>query len=289
MSPKPANHKRDANALNSPEGNKMNEDEDRLRNLIRSEWNNIQTDISSKLENVSTIMNNKLSELLDNMVTLKKNVAKIEASQEFIGKQYDDMSSKINLISEKFETTQKTVASHSEKLTQLDFEQQSISIRLNDLEQQRLSTNMIVSNLVKLQNENLVELFSAICTKVGIKISGNDVAEIRRLPAKTANDVEPILVRFTNPVAKLNFMQTSKTMPVLCLDLGINVTQKLYFNHQLTAENQKILQRCRVFKKQHNWAYSWFSPQSCRIFMKKNKDDKNVVKVIKDSDLDKYI
>ena len=255
---------------------------DEIRNLIRSEIINFKTEL---LASVSSAIDLKLTPMNNNISKINTDTNELLKSQNFIAEKYEEISTLIKGIHTEFSTLQTKVTDHESRINNMEAISAGNFDRINQLEQKLMNNNIIISNLVKLPNENLLSSFQAICANLGLNPSKNDIMDIRRITTKNKGEIEPVLVRLDNHHLKGDIMRASKTKNVFCNDIGISIPQKIYFNHQLTIYNLRTLQAARKFVKAEGWAFSWFSTNTNRVMVKKERESTKAHIIIQESDL----
>lgn len=142
---------------------------------------------------------------------------------------------------------------------------------IDHIQQQQLSNNMLISNVIKTPSEDLFAIVCKICGILDIDLFARDIFCVTRLTTRKVNQIEPILVLFSNRIIKQKIMVAAKHTRLTCRNLGFSIDQRIYFGHHLTPKNQSLLQMARAYKMQHNYKYAWFS-QNGFVYIKRNEN-----------------
>ncbi|XP_055528063.1 uncharacterized protein LOC129720601 [Wyeomyia smithii] len=148
-----------------------------------------------------------------------------------------------------------TEVSHAQVSSQLA----TIDRDLNYIQQEQLSNNMLLSNVIKTTDEDLCAIMCKISETLGVELFDRDIFAITRLSTRNAKQIEPILVQFSNRVVKEKLMTAAKNITLSCRSIGFSIDQRIYLNHHLTPKNQTLLQVVRAYKREHSYKFAWFN------------------------------
>lgn len=176
--------------------------------------------ITSSFDKLSTSLNNKMDLLCKDMNT------KITTLRSEINSRMDSIHSDLE-----------------NKLLKIETE---MSQRINYLERQSCSCDIIVAGIPYLSNENVSELIRKICSKIGIENPG--ISSVFRI--KSSKQVSPIVIKFNNFESKKKVFKNYLNYNKLCLnDVDLNSENRIYMNDSLTKLDSIIMKRAAELRK----------------------------------------
>lgn len=198
----------------------------------------------------------------------------------------EEMKNSQQFISDEFESVKNTLSGHDNALRSMSEEihalkedncilrnhLEEVNYEVNALKQRSLESHLLISNVIKTNDENLNVLIERISNHLNVPYNATNFLGISRLASKNQKGVQPVLVRCINVSVKEQFMNAIKERPFTCEEIGLGLKQKIYFNHHLTPINQRILGAARKFRKDNNYRFVWFSYGS--VFLRKDENSK---------------
>uniref|UniRef100_A0A8D9FB52 FP protein C-terminal domain-containing protein n=1 Tax=Cacopsylla melanoneura TaxID=428564 RepID=A0A8D9FB52_9HEMI len=151
----------------------------------------------------------------------------------------------------------------------------SLTVRVNELEQYSRRSNIQITNVAEMPNEDLEKMICEVGEKIGIKINmKQDIQAIHRVPTKSANSPKPIIVKFTNRMQRNNFIKEAKKKKLKCnqlnstQDILFSNNKSIYFNDHLTPHNSKIFYEARKCVTEKNAKSAW--TRDGKIYLKRD-------------------
>ncbi|XP_055604340.1 uncharacterized protein LOC129752590 [Uranotaenia lowii] len=240
-----------------------------LHRMIKEDIMNASKSTNSRIDNIAQNIEKSIEKL-------QHEVQEVKSSQQFISDEFENVKISVD--------DQKTLVSSMKlEITELKNDQaqaqqhiEELNYELNKIKQCSIESHLLISNVVQLVNENLDNLFGNILSALGLSCSSHEIIGITRLTSSNARGVPPILVRFINVSLKDKIMKMGRAKPLSCIDIGLNIDQRIYFNHRLTSLNQRLLGIARKFRNDNNYKFVWFSNGS--VFIKKDENS-NALKI----------
>lgn len=238
-----------------------------LKNEITSSKEEIQTDIKGVQRDLRE---------------LKQDVDEVKASQVFINKEFETFRENLTSLSGKVEQNVAGLATLQHGQLHVTSQLGELNNALNDVKQEQLANNVLISNVIKTVPEDLSSVLIKICETLNVHLFDRDVVSITRLMSKNTKQIEPILVQFSNRVVKEKIISAAKNITLSCRNLGFDIDQRIYINHHLTPHNQVIMQAARNFKNKNGFRFAWFARG--KIFIKRDETSATI-RICKEEDL----
>lgn len=190
---------------------------------------------------------------------LSGEVEEVKRSQGFINAEFETFKKSLATTTEGVKRVDADVTSLKAVHAHMSSQQATFERDINHIQQEQLSNNMLISNVIKTADEDLCATVLKICEILEVELFPRDIFSITRLATRNAKQIEPIMVQFCNRIVKEKIMIAAKNITLSCRNLRFPIDQRIYFNHHLTAKNQALLQVVRAFKREHNYKFAWFS------------------------------
>ncbi|CAG9815871.1 unnamed protein product [Phaedon cochleariae] len=144
--------------------------------------------------------------------------------------------------------------------------------RLNHIEQKDKMKNIVVSGIPK-QEEEVSETMKKLFKAMKVQINDGDVLETFRL---NSNEDAPILLKLKNMEEKNTLMSKIRDLKGIKLnECGLSGGNKsIYFNEDLTRQNQLLFKKARELKKEKKYNKAYVS--NGKIYLKKNENDRPI-------------
>lgn len=155
--------------------------------------------------------------------------------------------------------------------------------RIDLLERQARSCELVMSGVPKVENENLSKIFHDVCKAIDFN-GENCVQQCFRLPQRnsersTANSnrrrTPSIILKFWSGEAKTDFFKQYIRKNSLCVtNIGFSAPARIYVNENLTKKNFEIFQLARQVKA--DGGIYQFNTYSGRVFIKLAADAQHI-------------
>lgn len=245
--------KHSKNTRNNPQQVEGN----RLSNTPHSDKNKtiqpIQPNLSTSKE--SSSINVMLTEFRE----FKKTV-------DFISKQYDDILRIHQSYVDEIKSLKKELADMNVINNQLREEVNVLQYDVNNIYQQKVSTNIVIFGASKINNQDeLNAIFGNILDC--LKINKNDVGEHMVYQRHNNNNQScPIFVELKNTDIKTKVLQTTKLRDIYTDDVKLPGHNKLWFKEQLTPFTQNLLKNA-IQLRNHGYKFIW--SKNGKVFARK--------------------
>lgn len=218
--------------------------------------------------------------ILAEIKDMKKNLKEFKTSQD---NQAAEFRAIFKELKEENSNLKVTVKNLTKQNTQLNTEVSRLSIGLNNLYQDKLSNNLIVSGIPGSESEDLEKLVVNLAKELKVKLSPADFT-VRRIISKVNNKFNNLLIEFTDIKFKLTLLQNRKKISLVPSKLGFNSEDKreIFFFHHLTRQNQQLLAEARILKSDYSFKFVWY--QNNQILARKVERSK-IVSIRSSADL----
>lgn len=209
-------------------------------------------------------------------------------SQQFISNQIDDFAKKQNQLINDNKELKQQVKKNSFKTTQLESKVIELESELNDIKQEKLANQIVISGIPKVPNEKLADVLVKIGGKLEVNIKDEEIISARRMEksnSESNNYTAPILVTFRNVQLKTELLQKQKMLGKLVTD-QVDLEPKgkmIYINEFVTEHTLRLFAKTKKLAVEKNYKYVWI--QNARVLMRKIEKGK-IIKISSDLDLD---
>lgn len=155
--------------------------------------------------------------------------------------------------------------------------------RLDELERQARSDEIVISGVPIIENENLEEISVNICAAIGYGRK-DAIKSIFRLPQRQNNNsatqskqrmAPSIIFKFWSTDAKSDFFRKYIAKKNLCAtNIGFQSAARIYVNDNLTRRNFELFRHARQLKIEGKIFH--YSTLRGRVFIKLNSDSKQI-------------
>lgn len=139
------------------------------------------------------------------------------------------------------------------KINNIELRVNELENRLDCVERDRLSNDVVISGVPVLKNENLIDIFNKICQTIAIK-DFHTVAYYIFRPSNNnvrKHGLPIIVVKFINWMDKMKFFKAYIKFGNLNLShVGLQATSRIYCNDGLTKLNSSIFNHAKNLQKQ---------------------------------------
>lgn len=225
----------------------------------------------------------------------------IQSEITSLNKKYDEVLTSVNFCSDQISYFEDTMKKFNDKLSQLQkiTEEnvelkktvQSLSDRVEVLEQNTRANNLEIQGVPEKNNENLYDILGKIGDHIQCTISKSMIDSVHRVfqqSQQSKNLPKPIIVKFISKQKKEEILASAKNTrssynnpigPGLIID---NVSKKLFINEHLTGKNKSLLMKSKNKAKEVNIKYIWV--RNGTIFARKD-DTSRILKISSEEDL----
>lgn len=202
----------------------------------------------------------------------------ISGSIDFLGKKYDAMLARIDVLEKEKFADRKYI--------------QSLESRLEQAERSLRSSSIEVRNVPKKSGEtkaDLMDLVKNIGSALNVPVQKTDIRDVYRINNKSEN--QPIIAEFTSVMLKESIVgstkvynKTYKTSKFSTSNLKIQGPSKpVFISECLPAKTKKLFFLAREFAKQNGYKYCWTTRG--QVYLRR-ADGSSLVKINNESDLE---
>lgn len=236
-----------------------------LRKLIQQDITQANRQTMNRIDGVAARIDVAISKL-------QSDVEEMKNSQQFISDEFESVKNTLSGHDNAIRSMSDEINALKEDNSTLRTHLEEVNYEVNALKQRSLESHLLISNVIKTNDENLHDLVERISNYLNIPYNATNFLGVSRLASKNQKGVQPVLVRCINVCVKEQFMNAIKDRPLTCEEIGLGLKQQIYFNHHLTPINQRILGAARKFRKDHHYRFVWFSHGS--VFIRKDENSK---------------
>lgn len=228
------------------------------------------------------------------VVTIKQELSNTSQVITQLESKWNGLEKRFTDMEERLVNVEGTVASLATVPQQLMAARQTIDQLTQDINHQnqfsRLN-NIEIQGVPQLNSENLHNILSTICNKVGMTLLDTDIDTIHRVRVfrgdknqDVHNRPPSIIVRFTQRQRKNQLIAAARARRGLTTaDIGLaGPATSVHINEHLTPANKLLLKKAREIKINLNYTYLWI--RDCKIFLRKN-DLSRIVRIASELDL----
>lgn len=222
-----------------------------------------------------------LPTLLEDVKTIKNEIADLKASCEFNSAKLDEYTSRLTNVESKLPEIvdlQESCALTQDTLMQ-------VRNNLTAKEQWARLNNVEIKGVPQKKGENLFSIFEAICKSVNYDVPKTQINYVSRIPVHNSKE-KSIILCFINRYIKEEFVAAARAARTLkAEDLGfIGNSQRVFVNDHLTPEYKKLLTRTKSLLKTKGYNFIWVKYGKIHV----RKNDNSPVQIINtDNDLNK--
>ena len=225
-------------------------------------------------ELVAEAVNLWKTEYLNEIKTLKAELAEVKESQDFIGQQYEKLKCEYNnlvKISKTQEAEIKDIKSHSTELEESGKKEQD---KVDSLEQYGRRNNLEIVGVPCKEGENTNKIAMEVCKLIDVDITQDQISTSHRLQTKKrANEqiTSPIIVRFISRDVRNKVFSIRKL--IRCADMKkffINGIENLYVNENLTKFRKKLFWSAKQKAKSNGFRFYWTA--NGNIFVRRSEE-----------------
>jgi regulator of replication initiation timing len=219
---------------------------------------------------------------------LKNIDRKIDAHNNKLMEQVGEILKSLSYLSDRMDEYDKKmeIIDHlAKENSSLRLELNSVTARVEDLEQRARRKNIVEQNIPETKNEDLTKIMSSLSNFIGIPISGGDIKKVHRVAraAEAAENTDStpavkrpknIIVHFTCENLRNSFIEAArKKKNITTGDVGVKGEhQQIFVAEHLTPSRKKLFWEVRRAAKQKNYRFAWV--KHGKIYARKNPDGK---------------
>lgn len=301
-------------------------DIDALRNNLRKRkhdddaLSDFAEDILSKLDNMDTRFQSKLSDINGNIsklteastemksdigmirkeyLEIKTSVHKLTATQEKLQQEVSSLKESMQFSSEeydKFKVTLQEVSAETKKIDQcerkielLRRENDDLRNEVNSQHQRERLLNLELVGIPEDKNEIVEDIILHLAKHIGVDLTRENIISANRVSPKVRVQGRPrvIVTKLSSRLLKDNILSASRKRRTLSTDIGIHGDPKTIFvNEHLTPYNKQLLRKVKEAAKHKHYLFIW--TKNGRIFVRKG-DTFPALQISSEEDLKKII
>lgn len=213
---------------------------------------------------------------LENLTKSDKLLMELKESVNFMSRQFDDFNMQLRDISKTIKEVKEENKQLKEDNKSLKNEINLVNKKINFIEQKLIENHIEIVGVPEKENEDCIKIVEEISKTLGESVS---VLSAYRFRSKVNNKYGKIVAVLNNYINKKSIMNLAKKKKLKATDVNVNWNDGgIYINNCLTHANNNLFYKTRMYAKEHNYKYVWFS--DCKIFLK--KDEKYKVICIED-------
>lgn len=245
---------------------------------------NAITGISNRMDsmekNLAAMVDTKISEFAE---VVNKNIQeKIKCSEDIVNNKMSELEKEMSerRLDDCAEIATKVEGVIVAKL--LSSNNVATESRLDQLERQARTNELVISGVPFVENENLEDILNDICKAIKFSGDANSIETYFRLPLgnvikATANNrrrTPSIIIRFWGADAKIEFFKRYLNTKNLSTNMisGLSASARIYVNENLTRKNFGIFRLARQLKS--DGKIFRFNSHNGRIFVKVQADSR---------------
>uniref|UniRef100_A0A8D9B2D2 FP protein C-terminal domain-containing protein n=1 Tax=Cacopsylla melanoneura TaxID=428564 RepID=A0A8D9B2D2_9HEMI len=209
------------------------------------------------------------------IIRTEMNAAETRLMEKMTNTMKSVMTEEIEKFKKVIDTQNEIIKKLEESNKKLEESNNLLTIRVNDLEQYSIRSNIQITNIPEQAQEDLEKMICELGEKVGVKLDfKQDIQAIHRVPTKSTRSPKPIIVKFSNRQLRNTFIKKAKEKKMKCSqmdstkDLLFSGNNQIYLNDHLTPANNKIFYEARKCVKEKRAKSAW--TRDGKIYVKRD-------------------
>ncbi|XP_026328193.1 uncharacterized protein LOC113236379 [Hyposmocoma kahamanoa] len=239
---------------------------------VRSDLENYQSQIRKDIDDLRCENGAMKQQIQD----LNKEISDLRESTRFISSQQDEFGK----CTDKISGCTKSMNEHERII-------ESLTSKMDGLEQQARQCNIEITNLPEKRDENLLSIIESIGAKIGCAINRRDVVAIHRVPhASQTSKPKNIIAKLTTRILRDNILGAYRIKKgMTSAELGLSgAPQIIYLNEHLTLRNKQLFRTAREAANKANFKYVWVKHSTILV---RASDNSPVIPIRTEQDIKK--
>lgn len=164
----------------------------------------------------------------------------------------DDVNKSMSALTVRIEILEQT--SESNRCYQLENQVSALQNKIDAIEREKLSTDVILHGVPKTTNEDLRNMFVTLCSSINC-VPAPVPKEIFRTKSRENAENSAIIIKFPSVADKITVLKSAnqafraKRKPLCLHNLGLQSDRRIHLNESLTAHNQNIFRKAFHLKR----------------------------------------
>lgn len=242
----------------------------RLATLIPGK---LEPEIAPSLESIKTFMSR-----------IEKQIEVCIETQNNLGKKYDQLLQKHNDLLLKTNSLENKIDKLITSNKENDGKIESLTCRLNILEQENRNTEVVIYGLAQREGELLLDIVTNIGKKLNVQLNTDDISRLYRIGRRGgagSSDARrggpcPVVVGFSSFKKREALLKAGKNAKIENGDIcGGNASGPIRIYEMMSSYNNKLWWEARSKAKESGWKYVWFAGGKIRA--RKQDGDKMLI------------
>lgn len=256
----------------------LNKNQDQNKNLPNPEDKtsiaHFMSDINQKLDSIKEENKKQQSEL---QIQLQEVIKSLDFNSESV----NELTQKNQTLSKEILDLKETLQSTIKENAVLKGRVDELTMEIVELQQYSRRTNVEISEVPEIDNENVEELTESIIKALDLQKS--DIVTAHRIPTRNPTRKKPIIVQFKTKAAKDACVKSAKIKKIKASQINTSFPDtSVYVNDHLCPAMKSLFFEARKFKKNNNYKFCW--TRDAKIFLRKNESSK-AIRIRKLSDI----
>lgn len=226
----------------------------------------------------------QLETMREKMASIDEEPRSVEKSIQHFSDEYDDIRTfKDSLVYDisKMQTQLRTIEENVVKIEEA----------IEDINRYSYQYNVKILGVSKTNPKETPKETVDICVKlfngIGATASKQDIDIAHRVTPRDPNKTPPIICKFTRRIAKEDVMNCKARLREINLDdIDLHAEGRVNIYDHLTPKSQLLFNRAKKFQADNNFKYCWTKNSTILL---RESDESNVIKVVNQAVLDKYL
>lgn len=215
----------------------------------------------------------------------------------------EELKQSVSFLSDKFDTaisdledSKKQIRELETKVERLSAENASkdglvtnLQVRVRELEQYNRNRNIEITGVTESDEEDLRMVMHNIANIIRVPYKDEDVDVVHRVPSRDKEVPSKIIAQFSSRRVRDTWMEKKRNVTIMVQDILPSTmnSQKVYLNTHLCAEWKSLLWKAKQCGRPKGYQAIWY--RNGKIMAKKNFNDKNVILIYSEMDLEKLV
>ena len=251
-----------------------------IRRLDSDDGGSMMDNVSWKAE-LAAELSKLLAPINSHLDELKQDVSVVKQFAQHMSDGYDSFLLEIKELRSQLADTKREQLHMKACLATKDAEINTLSDKLNQLEQYQRNRNIILNGVPCTQGEDCKTIVCNIARKLNVDLDPRDLDVAHRLRTVKKSTAPPIVAQFTSRNVRDCLLAKKKLILTEGGFRGMKVGDAVYLNEHLSNYNNRLLTLTKNLARQYGFKFAWFrdgrvlvrEDTGCRPFVILSEDD----------------
>lgn len=241
--------------------------------------NQSQPDLRGEIRTMKDILCNIDTKLAD-IKEIKLQLVRVEESQEFISRQYEEIKAMMETNNREVNLLKKQVKTLVEENNEKDGKIRQLHSKVEKLEQYNRRRTVEIHQLPRVEDENCFEIVKSLGEQKGVKIEKQDVEGVYRIAVRDQSRIPPLVIQFQSKSKKEEFCKGRR----LRIREGQNRGKEIFINDNLSPHFRQLMMAAKGIARNRGYKFVWYKEE--KVLVRKT-DTSEIIYLESERDLQK--